>query len=166
MEAYSKKKERQLESREERAFNIAKIESKVEQELLDRLRSGVYGDLYKNREEEAEAEEELEKELAINKEMQFEEDEDDDEDIDADELRELLSDAEDDEEMGDDDEKGEDIEDILAEFGQRFDKKKPTKPSASSPATKSTSNKKKPAKKGSREIEYEEEHVPLQKQLH
>ena len=64
-----KKVERRLRSREKRALSVAQIENKIQTQLLDRLRSGVYGDLYKfkddikekqRREEEEEDEQEEE----------------------------------------------------------------------------------------------------------
>lgn len=47
MVATKQKHERRLNKREARALGVAKIENKIEKELLERLRAGVYGTLYK-----------------------------------------------------------------------------------------------------------------------
>jgi protein MAK16 len=43
---FKKRQERRLDSREKRALSVAKVENQIQEELLSRLRSGVYGTLY------------------------------------------------------------------------------------------------------------------------
>jgi len=43
---FKKRQERRLDSREKRALNVAKVENRIQEELLNRLRTGVYGTIY------------------------------------------------------------------------------------------------------------------------
>lgn len=108
---YKKKAERRLRSREERALGVARIEGKIEQELLSRFKSGLYGDLYaKLKEQQDQAmreEEEDEQEMSDDEEELYEFDEEDE--ISDAELDALLE------------SEGLDIEDILDEYERKFD---------------------------------------------
>ncbi|KAL9650019.1 hypothetical protein ABK040_003137 [Willaertia magna] len=74
--AVNKKEESKLKAREKRAEEVAKIEHQIERELLERLRNGVYGELYKKKLERKQKEEEEEKEDVYEVEAATEEEED------------------------------------------------------------------------------------------
>lgn len=62
LETFKKKYERRLDKREKRALGVAQVENKIQEQLLERLRKGVYGDLYKFKQVEKEEEDEEEEE--------------------------------------------------------------------------------------------------------
>lgn len=109
-----KKVERRLKSREKKAEKIAMLEHKIEAELLERLRNGVYPKELYQTEDQTQEETELENTEEEDKleDIVFTEDESEDEDIelDEDDLAEFdFSDAE------------EDIEDIYNELEDEFE---------------------------------------------
>jgi len=121
-----KKVERRLKSREQKAEKIAMLEHKIEAELLERLRKGVYPkELYQTQEEtEKETEEQADNESIDD--VVFEEDESEDEEeeeieFDVDDLAEFdFSDAE------------EDIEDIYNELEEEYEEQPSQKQQQSS----------------------------------
>nr|CDI56193.1 probable MAK16 protein [Melanopsichium pennsylvanicum 4] len=155
-----KKTERREERREFKALKAARLEKSIEKELLERLKSGAYGDAplnvnedvwrevleNRNREQQAEleledeeSEEELEEDLEEMDRM-MEQEFEDDEGVGE---REFVSDDE--EESGDED----DMEDLYDTLPKKGGAKKPTRS----------------GKKGPRiEIEYEQETEPLTKE--
>lgn len=62
LETFKKKYERRLDKREKRALGVAQVENKIQEQLLERLRKGVYGDLYKFKDLEKPEEEEVSEE--------------------------------------------------------------------------------------------------------
>jgi protein MAK16 len=169
--------------REQKALVAAKITQKVEQELVDRLANGTYGDIYNfeqttfhkaleqlededenDLEEEVDTEDESDEEESIT---EYVEDLNSEEEDDMEEEEEDVEDLEyfgngkwgqasddDDDDDDDDDEESSDESDDSDE--NKKSKRKTKKPSSSDPSSK----KKRPAnrKRGSRiEIEYEEE---------
>ncbi|OHS98205.1 hypothetical protein TRFO_35439 [Tritrichomonas foetus] len=68
------KAERRNKAREERALSVAHVEYKVKEELLDRLRNGVYGEIYNLKEDEFnEALDEMEEPMEFIDESELEE---------------------------------------------------------------------------------------------
>lgn len=167
------RKIKQRESRrEQKALVAAKITQKVEQELVDRLANGTYGDIYnfeqtsfnkalgqiESDDEEMESEEESEDE-SITEYVENLESDDEDESVEEDmEDFEYLGDgqwgkAESDSDGSSDDEDESSDDDEDSEDGDSKKEKKPKK-------------KKKSSKKGSRlEIEYEEENETQDEQM-
>uniref|UniRef100_A0A448ZGS2 Protein MAK16 homolog n=1 Tax=Pseudo-nitzschia multistriata TaxID=183589 RepID=A0A448ZGS2_9STRA len=167
VQAPTRKIKQREERREQKALVAAKITNKIEQELVDRLANGTYGDIYnfeqtsfnkalgqvESDEEEMETEDESEEEESIVEYV---------EDLDSDEEESMEEDMEDFEYLGDgqwgraesdsdesDDYDDDDDDDAESEDGDsKSEKKEDRKPK----------KKKKSSKKGSRvEIEYEEE---------
>jgi protein MAK16 len=161
MVVIKKKEERKLAARESKAMKAAMLEHKIEDELLERLRKGVYGKLYKT-EEERMKEKQTEKDLAedkIEEDIQFEEDEEEEEEFDYDEndLAEFdYSDAE------------EDIEDIYAELEEELEdmedqqtttsKTTASKKRGRDGADDSSTTSKRARRRKHLEIEYDEDH--------
>lgn len=145
--------------REQKALVAAKVTQKVEQELVDRLAKGTYGDLYNfpdtvyNKALEQREDEEMtesEEEESVTEYVEDLESEEDEEEMDVEDL-EYLGDGQwgtNDDQDSDDSDEDEDSED--SEEGSRKKKKE----------------KKKKSKKGSRvEIEYEEENEDEEERL-
>lgn len=169
VQAPTRKIKQREERREQKALVAAKITQKVEQELVDRLANGTYGDLYnfeettfnkalgqvESDEEGMETEEESESDESVVEYVEDLESDEESESMEEDmEDFEYLGDGQwgraesdsDESDDDDDDEDDEDSEQSDADSDDEDSKKKSKK------------KKKKPRKKGSRvEIEYEEE---------
>lgn len=151
--------------REQKALVAAKITQKVEQELVDRLAKGTYGDLYNFRE------------TAYNKALEQREGEDEEEEETENESEEEESITEfvEDLESEDEEEMEEDIEDFEymgdGKWGKSMDEsnhsdEEDDDDDESNHGSKQKRRKKKPPRKGSRvEIEYEEENEEEEERL-
>ena len=169
VQAPTRKIKQREERREQKALVAAKITQKVEQELVDRLANGTYGDLYnfeettfnkalgqvESDEEGMETEEESESDESVVEYVEDLESDEESESMEEDmEDFEYLGDgqwgrAESDSDESDDDDDDEDDEDSEQSDANSEDEDSKKK---------SKKKKKKPRKKGSRvEIEYEEE---------
>ena len=173
VQAPTRKIKQREERREQKALVAAKITNKIEQELVGRLASGTYGDIYNfeqtsfnkalgqvaSDEEEMESEDESEEESIVEyvedlesdeEEESMEEDMEDFEYLGDGQWGKAQSDSdESDEDEDDDDEESEDDD-------SKSEKKKDRKPK----------KKKKSSRKGSRvEIEYEEENETQDEQM-
>jgi protein MAK16 len=176
VQAPSRKIAQREARREKKALIAAKITTKVEQELVNRLAQGTYGDLYnfaetnfskaleqkEDEEVEAETESESEEESIVEYVEDLESDDEDEEDI---EDMEYLGDgkwgrkdSDSEEESSDDEDEDDNKKDGESDSDDSSSPKKKKKPS---------SNKKKPARrKGTRlEIEYEEENETEDQQM-
>jgi protein MAK16 len=71
VQIFKKRYEKRLDKREKRALGVAHIENKIQAELLERLRQGVYGDLYKFKPKEGSKEEQEEEEELDEEELPY-----------------------------------------------------------------------------------------------
>lgn len=90
---FKKRQERRLDSREERALNVAKVENRIQEELLNRLRTGVYGTIYdQQRGKLLEKEERRKRKNNINQDLSDDNEEEEEDQVEEEEEEEFFAD--------------------------------------------------------------------------